>query len=116
MTTPKPHELAAAVVPLRLAAAAGLFVTRFRGLADISPLGRGIEADVIRDRRGALVKQAAVVWDADGGAVTVMWGYSGGVIETRRFAIAVSDAGELTIVNVDVLGVAELRDIEGGRF
>ena len=115
MTTPKPHELAAAVVPLRLAAAAGLTVTRFRGLADISPLARGIEADEIRDRHGATVKHAAVWWDADTGHVKVLWGYSGGPVETRRFSIAVSDAGELTIVNVDALGVAEPRNLEDGR-
>lgn len=105
---PTPYQQACALVPLRLAAAAGLLVCGFERLADLGPRGSGIEAQRILDRDGERVDQAAVVWSYDGQAVEVWWSLGKGrPIERRRFALAVSDAGELTIVNLDVLGMAE---------
>jgi hypothetical protein len=91
-------------------------VTRFRGLAPAGSGGYGILAESIVDRDGVRVRLAAIVWPYSHDCAVVQWSYDGGPFETRRFAIAVSDAGELTIVNVDALGVAEPRDLEDGRF
>lgn len=112
MTAPQitQRDRAAAAVPLRLLAAAGLTVVGFAGIAPSGSTGVWVGADKILDSTGRDVGTALVQWADDGTSVSVVWCGEPGRWEWRRFAMAVDDDGFVTIVrlNTDEV-VAELR-------